>query len=40
MIWLAVLFASVACLLFAGGIITGIALCVWAERTRIHEPLQ
>ena len=38
--WLAVLLAAIGCLLFAGGIITGIALCVWASKTRIHEPLQ
>ena len=36
--WL-ILSAALACFLFAGGIITGIALCVWASKTRVHEPL-
>lgn len=40
LMWLAVLLAAIGCFLFAGGIITGIALCVWASKTRIHEPLQ
>ncbi len=39
-IWLALLLAAIACAVFAGGIITGIALCVWASKTRIHEPLR
>lgn len=36
--WL-ILSAAVICAVFAGGVITGIALCVWASKTRIHEPL-
>ena len=40
LIGLLILAAVASCLLFAGGIITGIALCIWASKTRVHEPMQ
>jgi hypothetical protein len=40
MIWLAIFTAAVACIAFACGVVGGIALCIWASETRIHEPLE
>ncbi len=39
MIGTLILCAALACFLFAGGIITGVSLCIWASKTRVHEPL-